>query len=410
MVNEKKGEISKLAIMGGIKSFNSPFYVGIPNIQNPNTFFEMMHDIFRRKWLTNNGEYVKLFESKIQRYLNVKHAIAVTNGTVGLEIAIRSLNLSGEVITPSYTFIATPHSLLWSGAKPVFCDIDPKTYNLDVKKVEGLINENTSGIMAVDVYGRPSEKKKLESVATRNNLSLIFDAAHAFGNSFNGQMIGNFGDAEVFSFHATKFLNTFEGGLITTNDDELANRIRKIRNFGFGENNYTQLLGTNGKMTEISAAMGIVNLENVEQIIEVNKANYEAYKENLKSIPGIKLMDYPFNEKVNYQYIIIEVDPVVSGLSRDELSIVLGAEGIVAKKYFWPACHHMEPYKTLFPSVGQRLPVTESTSEKVLALPTGLSVSEGDIISICDIIHLAIKEPEAIKVQLKKYLNTGNVR
>ena len=403
MVNEKKEDISDLAIMGGKKSFSSHILVGTPNIQNPDIFFEMMRDIFRRKWLTNNGEYVKRFESNIQDYLGIKHAIVVGNGTIGLEMTIRSLNLCGEVIVPSYTFIATPHSLLWSGVKPVFCDIDPKTYNIDVEKAENLINENTSGIMAVDVYGRPSEKEKLESLAKDHNLALIFDAAHAFGNSFHGEMIGNFGDAEVFSFHATKFLNTFEGGAITTNNDQLARRIREIRNFGFGEGNYTQFIGTNGNMTEISAAMGIVNLENIEQIIEANRVNYEAYRENLKNIPGVNLIEYPHNEKVNYQYIIIEVNTAVSGLNRDELSVVLGAEGVGTRKYFWPACHQMEPYKTLFPSAGLKLSITESIAEKVLALPTGTAVSSKDVNSICDIIRLAIKEPDTIKNQLKKY-------
>ena len=409
MVNQKKEDISNLAIMGGEKSYDNPIFVGTPNIQNPDIFFEMMQDIFRRKWLTNNGEYVKRFESNIQDYLGVKHAIVVNNGTVGLEIAIRSLKLSGEVIVPSYTFIATPHSLLWSGIKPVFCDIDPKTFNIDVKKAENLINTNTRGITAVDVYGRPSEKEKLESLAKEYNLSLIFDAAHAFGNSFHGKMIGNFGDAEVFSFHATKFLNTFEGGAITTNNDELARRIREIRNFGFGESSYTQFIGINGKMTEISAAMGIVNLENIDQIIEANRINYEAYRENLKNIPGVNLIEYPRNEKVNYQYIIIEVDPVISGLNRDKLSVVLEAEGVGTRKYFWPACHQMEPYKTLFPGAGLRLPVTESTAEKVLALPTGTAVSLNDVNSICDIISLALKEPDTIKNQLTKYLAKGNV-
>ena len=409
MVNEKKEDISDLAIMGGNKSFINPIFVGTPNIQNTDRFFEMVHDIFRRKWLTNNGEYVKRFESDIQNYLGVKHAIVVSNGTVGLEIAIRALKLSGEVIVPSYTFIATPHSLLWSGVKPVFCDIDPKTYNIDVNKAKNLINANTSGIMAVDVYGRSSEKEKLESLAKDHNLSLIFDAAHAFGNSFHGEMIGNFGDAEVFSFHATKFLNTFEGGAITTNNDELARRIREIRNFGFGESSYSQFIGTNGKMTEISAAMGIVNLENIEQIIQANRINYEAYRKKLKNMPGVNIIEYPHTEKVNCQYVIIEVDATVSGLNRDELSVILGAEGVGTRKYFWPACHQMEPYKTLFPTAGLRLPITESTAEKVLALPTGTAISLNDVDSLCNIISLAIKEPRTIKNQLSKYLAKGNV-
>ena len=410
MVKGRKRIIADLAIMGGRKKYDSPLLLGIPNITSQNKFHEMVDDIFQKQWLTNNGQYVRHFEQMIKDYLNVKNVIAVNNGTVALEIAIRSLCLSGEIIVPSYTFVATPHSILWSGAKPTFCDIDSTTYNIDVNKVESLLNETTKGIVAVDVYGRPSEKDKLESLAKDHGLSLIFDAAHSFGNSFHRKMIGGFGNAEIFSFHATKFLNTFEGGAITTNDDLLAQKMRAMRNFGLLDNQSSSYLGINGKMTEISAAMGIINLQNIEQIIRVNKANYEIYKKGLKSLQGIKLIEYSNDENCNYQYIIIEVDPLIAGLSRDELSVVLGAEGVSTRKYFWPACHQMEPYKTMFPGVGSRLPVTELVSKKVLALPTGMSVSHEDVLSICDIIEIALEEPNVIKSRIQKFMIEGNAK
>jgi len=396
--------VEELGIFGNAPLFDEPKRVGVPNISTPAKFRKALADIFQRKWLTNEGKYVQRFENMIQEYTGVRNAIAVNNGTTGLEIAIRALGLSGEVIVPSYTFIATPHSLLWSGISPIFCDIDPGTYNIDVNKAAQLINKRTSGIIAVDVYGRPSAKEELESLAKEHDIALIFDSAHAFGNSHHGRMIGNFGDAEVFSFHATKYLNTFEGGAITTNNDQLAKKMRAIRNFGFVGENFTEYLGINGKMNEVSAAMGITNLENIHTVIEANRTNYEAYMKYLKDLPGIKMIEYQSNEKHNYQYIIIEVYSNILGLNRDELSLVLERDGVITRKYFWPACHELEPYKTLFPEVGKRLLVTEEISNRVLALPTGTSVSKDDVASICDIIRLSSMNPGKVKKQVRKHI------
>lgn len=402
-MNIARRSLADLAVCGGKPSYEKPIMVGVPSILDVEHFHEIIDDIFERKWLTNNGFYVRELERRLQEFMDVKNVILVNNGTTGLEIAIRALNLKGEVIVPAYTFIATPHSLLWSGVQPVFCDIDPESYNIDTDKASELINDRTSGILAVDVYGRPSEKDKLESLANDNSLSLIFDAAHAFGNSFHGKMIGNFGDAEVFSFHATKFMNSFEGGAIATNDDELASKCRAVRNFGFVDGYVTQYLGINGKMTEISAAMGIISLENIDKIISANKSNYETYAVRLKEIPGIRLIKYPDNDKSNYQYIIIEVDETVTRLNRDELSIVLESEGIGTRKYFWPGCHQMEPYRFMYPNVGTRLPETERISSRVLALPNGTSVSPEDVEAICGIIRIVLENPEKVKTQVNKF-------
>lgn len=401
-MSKNKTNVYELNIFSGIPTFRNKLFLGTPNISNSSYFYEMIKDIFQRKWLTNNGQYVKQFEAMIQEYLGVRNAIAVNNGTTGLQIAFRAMDLKGEVIVPSYTFIATVHSLFWLGINPVFCDIDPRTFNIDINKAEKLINKKINGIVAVDVYGRPSEKDKLESLATEYDVPLIFDAAHAFGNSFHGKMIGNFGDAEVFSFHATKFLNTFEGGVITTDDDELATKIRAMRNFGFLDDHTSRFLGTNGKMTEISAAMGIVNLQNIDRIIEINKANYNAYKEGLKNIPGIRLIEYSDLERNNYQYVIIEVIPEECGLTRDELTVVLDTEGIGTRKYFWPACHQMEPYSSLYPNAGSALHISEIIASRVLALPTGTSVSTEDVFSICNVIRLSIFGASKVKDQLRK--------
>ncbi|KKK55456.1 hypothetical protein LCGC14_3074370, partial [marine sediment metagenome] len=225
--------ISDLAIFGAAPAFNEPLHVGRPNIGNKGKFYERLDDILDRRWLTNDGCYVGEFEQKVAEYLGVKHCIAICNGTIALEIAIRALGLTGEVILPSFTFVATASALRWQGITPVFCDIDYQTYGLDWREIERAITPRTTGIIGVHVFGRPCATEMLTSIAKGNGLSLLFDAAHAFGCSHGGRMIGNFGNAEVFSFHATKFFNTFEGGAIVTNDDELAERVRLMKNFGF---------------------------------------------------------------------------------------------------------------------------------------------------------------------------------
>jgi dTDP-4-amino-4,6-dideoxygalactose transaminase len=299
-----------------------------------------------RKWLSNEGPYVKEFEKNISEYLGVKHCIAMCNGTIALEIAIRALELKGEVIVPSFTFIATAHSLQWQEIAPVFCDIDPHTHHLDPRSVEKMITPRTSGILGVHTWGRPCDIEVLSDVARKNNLKLLFDAAHAFACSYKGRMVGNFGNAEVFSFHATKFFNTLEGGAVVTNDDDLAKKMRLMKNFGFAGYDNVVYIGTNGKMNEASAAMGLANLQSLGDYVAINSENYECYVSGLKDIPGIKILRYENNEKQNFQYIVTEVDECEAGLSRDDLLKVLHAENVLARRYFYPGCHRMEPYRS----------------------------------------------------------------
>lgn len=384
-----KSSIEDLAIFGGAVVFSVTLHVGRPNIVNRQRFLDLMNDMLDRRWFSNDGPYVKEFEKKIAEYLGVKHCIAMCNGTVALEIAIRALDLKGEVIVPSFTFIATAHSLQWQKITPVFCDIDRRTHHLDPKAVEKMITPRTSGILGVHTWGRPCDIEALSDVARKHNLRLLFDAAHAFGCSYNGRMIGNFGDAEVFSFHATKFFNTFEGGAVVTNNDDLAKKMRLMKNFGFAGYDNVIYIGTNGKMNETSAAMGLTNLESLDEFIAVNCRNYECYYACLKDIPGIKVLRYDDHEKQNYQYVILEVDESEAGLSRDQLLQVLHAENVLAQRYFYPGCHKMEPYHSLYPKAGSMLPVTEKLVEKVLTVPTGTSVTAEQISTICQIIKFA---------------------
>ncbi len=395
-MNLTKKCLDDLAIINGKPSFPEKLHVGRPNIGERERLLGLINDMLDSRWLTNGGPYCLELEYKIADYLGVKHCIAMCNATVALEITIRALGLKGEVIIPSFTFIATAHALQWQEITPVFCDINPETHNIDPGCIERLITPRTSGIIGVHLWGRPCDVEAITEIANRRNLKLIFDAAHAFGCSCKGKMVGGFGEAEVFSFHATKFFNTFEGGAVVTNNDELAAKLRLMKNFGFAGYDKVIYIGTNGKMSEVSAAMGLTGLESLGKFIAINHRNYEEYKEGLKDIPGIKLVSYNKREKNNYQYIVCEVDEDEACISRDALMKILHAENVIARRYFYPGCHELEPYCSYFPHSRMLLPETERITKKVISLPTGTSVSTDEIKSICAIIRFSIENGAAI--------------
>ncbi|SRR5712692_1364841 len=393
----EKRHWTDLVVFGGKPAFPEKLHVGRPNIGNRERLLGRINDVLSRRWLTNNGRCVQELEQRISDFLEVKHCVATCNGTVGLEVAIRVLSLTGEVIVPSFTFVATAHALEWLGITPAFCDADPHTHNIDPGQVEGMITPRTTGIIGVHLWGRPCEVEALADIAERRGLSLMFDAAHAFACSHKGRMIGNFGSLEVFSFHATKFFNTFEGGAIVTNDDALAAKARAMKNFGFGGQDESIEVGTNGKMSEASAAMGLTGLESLEEFIATNYRNYKRYRAQLADIAGIRLMAFDETEKRNYQYIVLEVDETVTQISRDQLLQILQAENVLARRYFYPGCHRMEPYRTRFPQAGSLLPVTELLAKRVLALPTGTAVAADEVDTICDIIRLVVRDNREVR-------------
>jgi dTDP-4-amino-4,6-dideoxygalactose transaminase len=364
-------------------------FVGTPNVGDRNALLARINHMLDRRWLSNNGPLVQEFEQRAAGLLGVKHLVAMCNGTVALEIASKALDLHGEVIMPSYTFVATAHALQWQGITPVFADMDPATHNMDPRRIEELITPRTTGIAGVHVWGRACDTQAIEAVAARHNLKVMYDASHAFGCSHQGRMIGNFGSCEVFSFHATKFINCFEGGAVATNDDALAEKLRLMRNFGFKGFDNVVYLGVNGKMNEVCAAMGLTNLEAIDEIVAVNRRNYLTYAEELGSVDGVSVIRYESEEKNNYQYIVIEVDPDVCPRTRDEIVQALHAENVIARKYFWPGCHRMEPYRTTQPDVGRRLPETERVAARVIVLPTGQTVDEETVRRVCRIIRQA---------------------
>lgn len=395
-----KPQLEGLAIFGNAPAFAEKVHVGRPNIGNRERLLARINDMLDRNWLTNDGPFVQQFEKQIAEFVGVRNCVAMCNGTVALEIAIRALTLTGEVIVPSFTFVATAHALQWQEITPVFCDIDPRTHTIDATQVEKMITPRTSGIIGVHTWGRECDIDALEAIARRRGLQLLFDAAHAFGCTHKGKAIGGFGRCEVFSFHATKFFNTFEGGAILTNDDALAEKIRLMRNFGFHGYDNVIYIGTNGKMTEVCAAMGLTSLESVGEFMATNRGNYQAYRCGLEGIPGINLMHYDESERGNYQYIVVEVDEQEAGLTRDALVEVLFAENVLARRYFFPGCHRMEPYRSYFPHASLVLPETEKLCRRVMVLPNGTSVNEQTIAHICRIVRMAISNSSAVRAKL----------
>jgi len=344
--------------------------VGRPNLPHLGDFYRYAEKIWESGRLTNNGPLVRELESRIADKLNVAHCVCVANCTLGLQIVARALELTGNVIMPSWTFVATAHALSWIGLNPVFADV--KGHHLDPDAVRQIITSKTSAILHVHTWGQPGYVDELFDIASGHGIALICDAAHAFGCSHRNWPIGNFGDAEVFSFHATKFFGTFEGGAITTNDSDLAQRCRRMRTFGFEDSEVVDM-GTNAKMSEIHAAMGLCMTDELRVITACNKINYLRYKERL----GDMMILHTEGDTQNYQYIVIESE------CKDEIADELKEIGVLARKYFHPGVHQLPPYN----AQEWNLPNTERLAQRTLCLPTGSSVTPDDITEICDIVE-----------------------
>jgi dTDP-4-amino-4,6-dideoxygalactose transaminase len=388
-----------LAVFGGPVLFPDALHVGRPNIGDRARLDQRMWEMLDRRWLTNDGLHVQAFEHQLATSLGVRHCVATCNATAGLGLAISALGLSGEVIVPSFTFAGTVHILRWHGIIPVFCDIDPRTHLLDPARVADLITAATSGVLGVHLWGRPCEVDALGRLCAGRGLALVFDAAHAMGSTHRGCPIGGFGNAEVISFHATKVVNAFEGGAVATNDEHLADRIRALRNFGFAGQDYPDGIGVNAKMSEASAAMGLTSLESMDEFIAVNRHHYQRYVGRLSGVPGLQFVDPDGMSATNYHYVVLEVDADRFGLTRDELLAVLAADGILARRYFYPGCHRIEPYRSAA-SAGN-LDVTERVAERVLQLPTGTAVHDQDIERVCGLVRFVADHAGAIRRRLQ---------
>lgn len=382
-----------LGVVSGRALFPAPVRTGTPNFPSLSTYQRRLERIYKARTLSNQGPFVQELERRIADYLKVKHCILTHNATQGLTMGAQVLDLSGEVIVPSWTFLGTAQSLSWIGITPVFADVG-SDHNLSVAEVVKRITPKTTGILGVHLWGRPCDVEKLSEVARHHNLKLYFDAAHAFGVTHRGTPIGNFGSLEVFSFHATKYFNCAEGGAVTTNDDALAIRLREARAFGFDDHGKIRAPATNAKMTELQAAWGLALFEDLEMLQKRNRENYLVYKKELQGVPGIRLLSFADGERQNFQYVVIEVDGAAAGLHRDELQRILEADQVYAKSYFHPAIHRSNP--TWEASAG-KLPKTDQLSGQTLALPNYGMLSPGEVSTLCTIIRLAIENARPLQ-------------
>lgn len=394
-----KRTIRDLAAFGGAPEFAEPLVLGKPGVGNRQRLFTLLGEALDRGWLTNGAPLAGQFERQVAEVAGTRHAVLTCNATVALQLAIRALGLTGEVIVPALTFAATAHAVSWLGLRPVFCDVHPVTGQLDPAHAESLIGPETSAILAVHLWGNPCAIGELEELAARRGLALLFDAAHAFGCTWRGKPIGGFGSAEVFSFHSTKFVNSFEGGAIVTDDDALAGRAVALRNFGITGPDEVSHVGTNGKMHEASAAMGLTSLAELERFRERNRRNYQVYRKGLASVAGVRLIEFDEREQHNYQYVVILVDEEITGLSRDELARLLYAENVVTRRYFYPGCHTMAPYATAQP-LPNRLPNTEDLAARCLALPTGAAATPQQARKVAELVGFLAESGREVTARL----------
>jgi dTDP-4-amino-4,6-dideoxygalactose transaminase len=383
----------ELALFGGTPAFPEPLHVGRPSLPDKGKFLKLVDRIWETGVLSNNGPYVQELEHRFCELTGAEYAIATSNATIGLQLVARAMELEGEIILPSFTFIATAHAFRWEGLKPVFCDVDPVTQTLDPARVEELISDDTCAIAGVELWGNPCHPA-LEEIAKANGVRLILDSAHALGcstplrpSTFNPRPSP---DAQVFSLHATKIISGFEGGMITTDSQVLAHQLRLLRNFGFAGYDDVRGLGTNAKMCEVSAAMALCSLDELSARIDHNRENYAAYVEGLSGVPGIELQIPAEPETANCQYVVIRVEETRDGFHRDGLMKALWAEGIRARRYFYPGCHGSNPYRWECRDAAERLPVTETLCREVLALPTGSSVGSSEVETICAIVKSCV--------------------
>jgi dTDP-4-amino-4,6-dideoxygalactose transaminase len=396
----KKTDVRELAVFGGIPLFTAPLHVGRPNIPNRKNLIARFNDMLDRRWLTNNGAYTVDFERQVALIAGTKHCVAVSNATIGLQLLVRALGWKGEVIVPSFTFVASAHALLWEGVTPMFADIGEQGYCIDPESVEALVTPRTTGILPVHLFGELCDFDALDAIARRHNLTVVYDAAHALGCTHRQRPIGGYGSAAVFSFHATKFLNSFEGGAIVTDRDDIAEQLRLMRNFGFSAEDTVESLGINAKMSEVSAAMGLTSIEEMDQFIAINRAHYNQYRSELNALPGLTLAPRPEKDRRNFQYVVLDVDPSVAGISRDDLHLLLNAEGVHVRRYFYPGCHRVEPYRSMFPNAPERLARTETAAARLLCLPTGSGISSPEISRLCELFRFIFANVESIDASL----------
>ncbi|MCI6732162.1 MAG: DegT/DnrJ/EryC1/StrS family aminotransferase [Lachnospiraceae bacterium] len=347
-------------------------------------YVEEIRELWNTHLLTNMGPKHEKFRKALINYLGVENLDLFTNGHMALELTLQAMNLQGEVITTPFTFSSTTHAIVRNGLEPVFCDVDPTDFTIDVRKIEGLITDRTSAIVPVHVYGNVCNVEEINRIAEKNGLKVVYDAAHTFGCTYKGKGIGTFGNASCFSFHATKVFNSIEGGAVCHNDSELGYRVNQLKNFGIRDAETVLGIGTNAKMNEFCAAMGICNLRDIDNNIMLRGKIVQRYRKHLDKVPGLQLNPIQMNVKSNYAYFPVIFDEKIFGCSRNEVAAALAKEGIYARKYFYPLTNMLDCYKGRFDP--EKTPVARYLSERVLTLPLYPTLSEADVDRVCRII------------------------
>ncbi len=347
-------------------------------------YCEEIKELWESRWLTNMGVKHKQLQAELVEYLDIPHIDLLTNGHMALELSLQAMHLTGEVITTPFTFASTTQAIVRNGLTPVFCDVDPIDFTMDVTKIEALITEKTSAIMPVHVYGNICNVEEIERIAAKHNLKVIYDAAHVFGTKYKGRGIGSFGDVSCFSFHATKVFNSVEGGCACYHDETFGAELFKLKNFGISSPEVVDCVGANAKMNEFCAAMGLCNLRHVDGEIAKRKAVVERYRSRLEGIEGVQLSPIQEGVESNYAYFPVIFDEAVFGANRDQVMEALAKEGIGARKYFYPLTNTFACYGGKYDVT--ETPVALRLSENVLTLPLYADLSAEDVDRICDII------------------------
>jgi dTDP-4-amino-4,6-dideoxygalactose transaminase len=390
----------ELAIFGAEPAFREALPAGQRNFPSRERFEAAFRGIFARQYYTNQGPLTCELEQRLQDFLGVRHAICVTNSTIGLIMAAESLGLTGKVIVPGFSFIATAQSLSWAGLQPVFCDVDPRTHQICAQRAAELIDSDTSAILGVNLWGGACDQGALQALADKQGIALYFDSAHAFGGGINSVRVGNFGRIEVLSFHPDNVLNAADGGCLCTNDDMLAARLRNIRS-SYGAGVLVDVVKTsNGRMSEAQAALALLGLEDYPALQARNKAAFDLYQTHLAGIPGIRLVVPAGLDESNHQSVVCEIDESQFGLGRDALLKVLAAEHIGARRCFSPGAHRSKPYIEDFPEYLDALPNTDGLCRTALQLPMGAQVDDSVIEQIAALLRMANRHASALHKKL----------
>ena len=374
------------------KEVQEKIYVTRPSMPPFEEYSEMIRRLWDTHRITNMGEFHNKLEKELERYLDVENVSLMVNGHMALEMTIQAFEfpVGAEVITTPFTFASTTHAIVRNGLMPVFCDIDSETYCIDASKIEDLISEKTCAIIPVHVYGNICDVYEIKRIADKYGLKVIYDAAHAFGEVYDGVGVGNFGDASIFSFHATKVFNTIEGGAVCFKDEEIGKKLYDLKNFGIHGEDQVTAVGANAKMNEFQAAMGLCNLKYIDQEIEKRKRVYDIYKEILGSVDGIKFNKVRDNVMCNYAYFPVLIDEKAYGVTRDGIYEELKKNEIYARKYFYPLMNSFHAFNGLFNA--QETPFALGISKQVLTLPIYAELNDEDVNRICDIILVMKKQ------------------